>query len=393
MAVAAVVVACGPTTTTSVTPSHTSPATALAGLPTSSNAIFSAAPTASPPPWFYTLFSCDGSIGPSDPVAVVFVYLSGTPGELVLRDYADASNPRTVCEIRGTNPVQLLDARHALVEGPSASTLLYAVVDLPSGTSHWFQLPDPAEQVQFPTVGPALDRVLWVSSDIAGNSDLVHLTTSAGDAVIASVSNPDTHGLGAYVRAAFSGSGKYAFVLDDAVRGSTSLSSLLILEGSRAVFSLSPPSGGWAAGNEPLTPSWAPGTETLYFLQNGNVWRWTSGSGATVFLAGVDATSLSISADGRYLAFVAAKGSDSLRHTYLVDLSRGGSPQLLGNGGRFGAQFLDATMLFYMPDVALAGGCGPAFSELVYDTIDHSETNSNICTVFNTWPAVIWPAV
>ena len=74
----------------------------------SSSATFSLLPTAQPAD-FVSHISCNGSIGPSDPVALV--QLRGTPGgALALRDYADAGSPRTACTV--ADPIaQLIDRK------------------------------------------------------------------------------------------------------------------------------------------------------------------------------------------------------------------------------------------------------------------------------------------
>jgi hypothetical protein len=346
----------------SPSPSATPPA---ATTPTSSSATFLLLPTVlAPEPESFTTVTCTGSIGPSDPVGVGI--LSTTV--LVLYGYADATNPRTVCQMGGPWPVQLIDAHHMLVEGTSAPKhdLIYAVVDLPEVRYHWFQLPDPKNQLQFPAVGPGLDRIVWASKDPARNVDDVHLTTSAGDNVVASIPNAHLGGMGG-VDARFTNSGSYIWFSDDF----GSADSLLVLDDSQtpqAVFSL----------NGGRVPIWSPTTETLYYIDNGDVWRWTAADGARIFLSGVNAITVTISADGRYLAYDSHSAADSVNYSYLVDLVKGDGPKQLGNGGRGGGVFLNSTLLSYATE---------AHTRLVCDVSTGTESPSAIMPSGISWPA------
>ncbi|MEP6666936.1 MAG: hypothetical protein ABJA81_10850, partial [Nocardioidaceae bacterium] len=143
--------------------------------PVSSSNVFSLLP-AEQPADYVPKIACTGTIGASDPVAVVrlLAAVEGT-GEIVLRDYADVSKPTTVCTFGSEYIFQLIDARHVVVGGSGIS----AVVDLPEVRYHWFQLPTTGELL---TVGPHLDRVLWLLPDPEGpGSDKIYLTTAAGD--------------------------------------------------------------------------------------------------------------------------------------------------------------------------------------------------------------------
>src|SRR5439155_9403288 len=80
------------TFTSSVAPS-TAPTAPPPHTPTSSSATFDLLPVQQPA-GFVSKIACSGSIGTSDPVALVRMH--GADGE-VLRDYADPASPRTVC--------------------------------------------------------------------------------------------------------------------------------------------------------------------------------------------------------------------------------------------------------------------------------------------------------
>ena len=156
----------------------------------SSSASFSLLPTAQPAD-FVSHISCNGSIGPSDPVALV--YLHGTGPGVALRDYADPGSPRTACTVGDSPPqlidiAQLIDARHVVIRGNGP---VFAVVDLPEVRYHWFALPQEAGfRAEFLAVAPGLDQIAWESSNTVGAETAerkVHLTTAAGDQVVAAL--------------------------------------------------------------------------------------------------------------------------------------------------------------------------------------------------------------
>jgi hypothetical protein len=312
------------------------------------------------------------------------------PGSIAMRDYADAAHPRSVCIFTGTPGslagVQLIDARHVVVPRPGLD-FLFAVVDLPEVRYHWFQLPSPADKLPtFLAVSPALDQVAWWSLDGPGRTDRVHLTTKAGDQVVASL--PDPHGgrCGSADDARFAGfthSGGHLFVLDNEDPTQTSL---LVLQGAETKLLVSPPATHWPVGAQPAMALWAPDSETLYYRQQGDVWKWTPGSGAQRFLAGVPWQYPTISSDGRYLAYALPR-SDGTHNVYLVDVAHGGSPVMIGKGPRNLPVFLNATQLWYKSEAQ--GICGPGGTSpfLIYDLGDASETGSVIDQPFTTWPA------
>ena len=169
----------------STSPQVPSPTALPTGIPGPRSDSFPVLPGSEPPGTGLNAVTCTGPIGAQDPVAVV--QLHGTPekpGDFVLRDYADVAHPTTVCNL-GASPMQLIDGRHALINAGSAG----AVVDLPEVRFHWFQLPvTPGWGSELITVSPALDQIVWRSVDPQGSrSDMIHITTAAGDRVVATL--------------------------------------------------------------------------------------------------------------------------------------------------------------------------------------------------------------
>jgi hypothetical protein len=371
-----------PSASITVTPSTE---TSAGASPSSSTATFDLMAPAGGPPVDTPTITCSGAIGSSDPVALVLLH-SGT---IVLRDYADAANPRSVCIFAGApgsvGGVQLIDAHHVLVPR-NGSGYLYAVVDLPDVRYHWFQLPSPPNQLPtFLGVSPALDKVAWWSADIPGNADKVHLTTKAGDQVVASL--PDPHGgrcggADDSRPAAFAHSGSHLFVLDNQ---SPALTSLMVLHGNQTQLLVSPPASQWQVGAQPAMAVWSPRSETLYYRQQGDVWKWSPGSASKRFLRGVAWQYPTFSSDGRYLAY-AMPGLDGNHNVYLIDVAHSGSPVMIGNGHRNLPVFLNARQLWYKSEAQ--GICGPGGNQpLIYDIGDGSEAPSVIDQPFTVWPA------
>ncbi|HET9780420.1 MAG TPA: hypothetical protein VFR33_01460 [Candidatus Dormibacteraeota bacterium] len=336
--------------------------------------------------------ACNGAIGAADSVAIVQLHTGGT----VLRDYADVAHPRTVCTFGPDIPggVTLLDARHILTQPDFG--YLYAVVEVPAVHVRYFQLPQDSNH--FPlliAVSPRFDQVAYLVDDLTDNTDKVHIASAAGDVIVASLPNP--HGgrcgspedsrLGEFTRSAQS-----LFVLDQPF---PTLNSLVVLQGGKQALLATPPgltissdgsiSGGWPQGTQPAMALWAPTSETLYYRQGGDVWKWTASTGAQRFLPGVSWYYPTISADGAHLAYAALR-PDGLHNVYLVDLVHGGSPQLIGKGARNLPVFLNSTQLWYRSEGQ--GICGPSGDQpLVYDLTDGSEASSIVDFVGSVWPS------
>jgi hypothetical protein len=212
----------------------------------------------------------------------------------------------------------------------------------------------------------------------------IHITTAAGDQVVASLPDEPTGFCGAPFDfskpGAFSRSGAHLFVLDNPrILSGGLLSSLRVFEGTTTVLSLLPPSGGWAPGEHPAMAVWSPTSETLYYRQGGDVWRWTSGGGSSVFLPGVNWSYPTITPDGGHLAY-----QDEDQFVHLVDLAGGGDSQLIGEA-REKPAFLNGTQLWYTtPNIhgCATGGEVP----VVYDIVSGSEFPSIIDWVRYVWP-------
>lgn len=329
-----------------------------------------------------TGIACVGPIGSSDPVAIVQLH-SGTA---VLRDYVDPAHPRTACAFPPNFNGQLIDAHHVVSGGQG---YLYAVIDLPSVTYHWFQLPSTPDD--FPTliaVSPGLDAVAYLVNHTKGDTDDVHVATRIGDRVVATLPNPHGGRCGAFddsMVGAYTHSGKDVYVLDQPHR---TLNSLVVLQGDQTELKLTPPaalSQGWPTGAQPSMPVWSSTSETLYYSKDGDVWKLVPGGKPERFLAGVTWLYPTISADGYHLAYAVVRG-DGLHNIYLVDLAARGTPQLIGKGARTTPVFLNSTQIWYRAESQ--GICGPGGSApLVYDLADGSEAPSIVDFVSSVWPA------
>jgi hypothetical protein len=360
--------------------------------PTSTSASFSLLPPAQPPADFEGQLTCQGSIGPSDPVAVVRLVASDpavAPPE-VLRDYADISQPRTACTFGYARSRQLVDAHHLVVGDDGTGT--YAVIDLPELRFHWFHLvPYSAEAASsLLAVSPRLDQVAWLKWRPGQYDTLreIHVTTAAGDTVVASLPDEPTGFCGApfdYARrGAYSPSGTYLSVLDlpRSLDGDGGLQySLRVFEGTRTVLSFVPSSDGWPPGGHPAMAVWSPTSDTLYYRQGTDVWRWNPSSGSSVFLPGVSWSLPTISPDGRHMAYL------SEGDAYLAELAGATNPQLIGAGATRPPRFLNNDQLWLYATAADHGCVGSEGSASIYNVTDGSLSPTIIDTVLQAWPA------
>jgi hypothetical protein len=360
-----------------------SPAASQSGPATSTTAQFDLLPPPGGPTAVDLGITCNRPIGASDPVAIVQLHDETT----VLRDYADIAHPLTACSFGKTRyGLQLIDAHHVLVLGGDRVPLrsnLYAVVDLPQVRAHWFHLP--GELPTFLAIAPDLGSVAWLTPDQAANTDQIHLTTHAGDKVVASLPNPHGGRCGSSDdsnRAGYSRSGKHLFILDQPI---ASLNSLLVLEGDRVALRIVPDSGRWPTGAQPAMALWAPASETLYYRKGADVWAWSSAHGSQNFLPAVSWSYPTIAADGHHLAF-AVEGQDYLHTVSLLDLPPTSRPIQVGNGKRTLPTFLNARQLWFKSESL--GPCGSGGNQpLIYDLSDSSESPSIIDSPVSVWPA------
>ena len=145
--------------------------------------------SASPRAGFAADIECSGSIGQSDPVALVS--LKGSDRETALRDYADVSRPRTACTFSRVDVRLLIDPRHVVIADDEAPRL-FAIVDLPNLRYRWFALPKTKGWgSELITVGPALDRIVWKAVHAGGDVDIIKLSTAGRTRDLATL--PDTN--------------------------------------------------------------------------------------------------------------------------------------------------------------------------------------------------------
>jgi hypothetical protein len=374
--------ACGQPSTRYV-PASSSPTASPSASARSTSALFDLLPPSGGPPAVNLGITCSRPIGASDEVAIVQLH----DGTTVLRDYADIGHPLTACSFGKTRyGLQLIDAHHVLLPGGDLVPLrsnLYAVVDLPQVRAHWFHLP--GELPTLLAVAPDLGGVAWLSPDLSANTDQIHLTTHAGDKVVASLPNPHGGRCGSPEdsnRAAYSRSGKHLFVLDQPI---PNLNSLLVLEGERVALRLAPDSGRWGTGAQPAMALWSATSDTLYYRKGADVWNWTSAGGAQKFLPGTSWFYPTISSDGRHLAF-AEEGQDYLHTVSMVDLPPVSRPIQIGNGKRTLPAFLNTKQLWFKSESP--GPCGSGGNQpLIYDLSDSSESPSIIDSPDSVWPA------
>jgi hypothetical protein len=349
----------------------------------SSSNVFSLLP-AEQPADYVPHITCTGTIGASDPVAIVRMVaaVEGT-GEVVLRDYADISKPTTVCKFGSEYIAQLIDARHVVVGGSGIA----AVVDLPELRYHWFQLPALGN---FLTVGPQLDRIVWLLPDPEGpGTDKIYLTTDAGDSLIASVPTPGSGRCGSPEsdsrQAGYTPSGRHFFVLN---QPTLEFNSLVVGAAETALFSVPAPPAGWTRGEAPMMALWSPTTETLYYRRSGDIWNWNEGLDPQLFLAAVAWVQPTISADGTHLAYSVLRPDGVLHDVYLVDLVAGGSPKKIGAGPRKVPSFVNSTQLYFRSEGDDHGCVGAELEKpLIYNILDGSESPSVIDGVLAAWPA------
>jgi len=337
---------------------------------------------------FVSDITCSGSIGASDPVAIVDVRASSTGAvPWVLRDYADIGNPRTVCHLPD-GVLQLLDARHVLIERCDDFGCERALVDLPQVVYHWYSDPESAAivQAQMLTVAPDVSAYAWAKTETDGRRSL-HVTDAAGDHRIMSLREAEGR-CGGYEGfshdAAYTHSGQYLYVLDQPDNPDYILA---VLRGTTRLYSLIPPTAGWATGAEPSIALWSPTSASLYFRRSGSIWQWSPGGGAKTFLKGVAWQFPSISPDGRHLAYAVTR-SDGKHDVYLMDLAAGGGPVRIAQA-RTIPVFLNDSQLWYLSesDDGCAAGGGTEPRPLVYNIVSRTEAGSLVQAVEDVWPA------
>ena len=141
-----------------------------------------------------------------------------------------------------------------------------------------------------------------------------------------------------------------------------------------------PPAGGdWADDQKPLFPVWSPTEEVLYYRIGNDVMQWTPAAGEELFLADTPWFNPSMTADGRYLAYV-VDGD-----LYLVDFTTDGQPELIREGVTYPV-FVNGSQLWFRDTTG--NGCVTPDDppERIYDLRDGSEAPSVIEFVQEVWP-------
>jgi hypothetical protein len=318
---------------------------------------------------------CSGSVDATDPVALVQL-TSARAGELVMRDYADVANPRTVCR-KGSFNAGFVDAAHIWLGDCIESACAMAIIDVRQGTYQWY-----ATSSHINAVAPDLHALAWLQS---GDDDTrtLHIANASGDQAIHTFPYP-TGRCGSPLdsnNVAFSASGRYLFVLDQSF---PNYNALLVVEGHDVVFKLLPPHEGWADAEYPLMALWSPVADELYYRFKGSVFRWTPATGAERVLMGVAWLSPSFTPDGNHLAW-AVETPDGTHDVFVAGTADLTGAKLVGRN-RSGPVFLNNQQLWYRSEAT--GGCaGPDSSKpLVYNLRSRAEFSSIVDLVWKIWP-------
>jgi hypothetical protein len=181
---------------------------------------------------------------------------------------------------------------------------------------------------------------------------------------------------------AFSRDSRYAFALWAQNFANTTY--LNVVSNHRNVFSLAPPSATWGSAGGPLMAVWSPAGDTLYFTKQGDVWTWSSSSGAVNLRHGLRWLDPSISPDGRHLVY-AVRDSSGVSTVHFMDPATGATGVQIGGSGRDLPFFLTNDLVWVHADVT---GCiGGQPTSYVYDLRTHTEYPSILDSVSVTWPA------
>lgn len=332
------------------------PASLFGHLPVASSPRLS-----SPPP-----VSCIGDVGNSDPVAIVTLH---GQDNIVLRDYADESHPRTFCSFGpGVSPFSILDPHHvAAFYGPAT-----VVLELPSGRAL-----EVGVNGFVVAVAPDTSQVL----DFSGDPPALHDTWDSGDVVIQAYPTPAGRCGGGPWPGAFSRDSKYGFAIWDQGPNATFMN---IVGNHQGLYAEVPPPGGWTNLQQPNMAIWSPVEDKLYFSKQNAVWTWTPSGGASQLRAGLSWYYPSMSPDGKRLAYEAWGPNFTSPTVHLMDPVAGTDIAQIGSAPSELPTFLGNDLLWFRTQ---AGGCGPNdFKSYVYDFRDNSLSGSIVDWVSATWP-------
>jgi hypothetical protein len=372
----------------SASPLPTPTATAEPASPTPTSQPSTAGPlitdvlAVDPPPGFASTITCEGSIGESDSVAIVWLRAADdaeqpTP---VLRDYADVTRPRTACIFAsGDYSIHsLIDARHVVISGPDQR---FAIVDLPEVRYQWFSLP--ATDASFGSliaVSPNLDSVIWRRTLSDGSlARQILMTDASAEHLLADLPAIETGRCGSPLdsaEGAFARTGESYYVLDQPF---PQMNVFLAGRGADVELTIHPPDAGWDDASTPLMALWSPADETLYYRVGADVMRWSPGSESEVFLPNTRWSHPTFTPNGSRLAYATDEG------VYLVDMRRDPAPRLIRADATVPA-FLNSSQLWFK--VSTGEGCvTDAPQARVYDLNDGAEAPSIIDSVVAVWPA------
>ena len=328
------------------------------------------------PAGFISKISCSGQIGASDPVAIVAAEV-GSRVEYIMRDYAEVTNPRTVCTFPDPR-VHLLYARHVMLEPCAATeeTCAWAIVDLPEVRYHWYDLPAAEDNFhRFLAVAPDLAAIAWTErerhEDYADRS--LHLRDATGEHLVSGLEplqygdcGPDL-----VTVAAFSRVGRYLYVIDQYVS-----SRLYIVDGHDLEQSL----------DSAYSAVWSPTSNTLYFRNGQHVYRWSPDLEPVLLRRDLEWTNPTISPDGSSLAY--AIPNDTGGHDiYLADPAHLDQARRIAENASLPV-FLNNERLWYKTEGT--GGCGGENvppRATVYNLTTSTTASTVFTEVLSVWPA------
>src|SRR6266851_430273 len=362
-----------PTPSPSASPSLVTPSPVPSQAPSST--IFEQLPLTGTAPRAPSI-RCGSGTNPYDPMALVKL----RTGEVVLRDYANSSNPRSMCTFVGASVIRLINQTEVLIG--SSSPQVFGVAD--GVHVRWFQLPDP--HASLVGVAPSLHQVAWMTQDLTAGKDIIHVTNSSFvDKEVVQLPNPHhavtcdpaTSKLAAYGGPA----GEYLFVLDQPSR---SLNSLVVIKPDLtvALAQVAQP-GGWDVGAEPSMAFWY--YQQLFYWQDGKRWLWMDHGDASVLATRVSITTYlhpTISFTGRLEAYAVLR-PDGL-HDVVVEYpdSRAG----VVARARTYPILLSDTLLWFRQD--FRGDCSPGTGRaIIFDLTNSTEYPSAVDYVYSIWPA------
>jgi len=129
---------------------------------------------------------------------------------------------------------------------------------------------------------------------------------------------------------------------------------------------------------------WSPVSGQLFYLQQGNVWRWSTATGAVRFRTGVSWIDPTISPDGKRIAY-GVRGPTGGSIVHIIDAATGADLGAVSTDARSHPFFLTDDLIWVRGDQQ---GCAAGNrSTFVFDLRDQTETQSSLAQVWATWPS------